>query len=358
MWKAGRMEGLLRDAARVRRQGPRRRLHARHRDAARRAGLERLRRAGRRSSRPTSAPAAPGRSTWCFPVTPQDGRAIPKPVASAAEGYTNVADEDCRCPISSCSTPRSWMRETDMSRAVPQAGRRDARGARRTGRAGLPHRRHARAGLSGGALRGGRRQRRLRLHLLQPAHGQGPQRRGAQGASARRWPPPCASALAPLLAQRPVGLTLQVDEGHEVFDAKLRQPAPAVRQQDNEHHSRPADHRRAGARAVRRAQVAHAAAPLLEAAPGHDASRTATRSSAPGWRWSWPTAACIKGRKIGLTSRAMQQSSQIDEPDFAPLMDDMFFAQGGDIPIRALHRAAHRGRAGLHPGQAAARARA
>jgi 2-oxo-hept-3-ene-1,7-dioate hydratase len=39
----------------------------------------------------------------------------------------------------------------------------------------------------------------------------------------------------------------------------------------------------------------------------------------------------IKGRKIGLTSRAMQQSSQIDEPDFAPLMDDMFFDQGGDI---------------------------
>ena len=41
----------------------------------------------------------------------------------------------------------------------------------------------------------------------------------------------------------------------------------------------------------------------------------------------------IKGRKIGLTSRAMQQSSQIDEPDHAPLMDDMFFDNGGDIPI-------------------------
>ena len=27
--------------------------------------------------------------------------------------------------------------------------------------------------------------------------------------------------LAPLLAKRPVGLTLQVDEGHEVYDAKL-----------------------------------------------------------------------------------------------------------------------------------------
>ena len=42
----------------------------------------------------------------------------------------------------------------------------------------------------------------------------------------------------------------------------------------------------------------------------------------------------IKGRKIGLTSRAMQVSSQIDEPDYAPLMDDMFFAQGGDIPFQ------------------------
>ena len=41
----------------------------------------------------------------------------------------------------------------------------------------------------------------------------------------------------------------------------------------------------------------------------------------------------IKGRKIGLTSRAMQQASQIDEPDYAPLMDDMFFAGGGDIPV-------------------------
>jgi 2-oxo-hept-3-ene-1,7-dioate hydratase len=41
----------------------------------------------------------------------------------------------------------------------------------------------------------------------------------------------------------------------------------------------------------------------------------------------------IKGRKIGLTSRAMQQASQITEPDYAPLMDDMFFESGADIPI-------------------------
>jgi len=41
----------------------------------------------------------------------------------------------------------------------------------------------------------------------------------------------------------------------------------------------------------------------------------------------------VHGRKIGLTSRAMQLASQIDEPDYAPLMDDMFFEAGGDIPI-------------------------
>jgi len=41
----------------------------------------------------------------------------------------------------------------------------------------------------------------------------------------------------------------------------------------------------------------------------------------------------VRGRKIGLTSRAMQLSSQISEPDYAPLMDDMFFEAGGDIAV-------------------------
>ncbi len=40
----------------------------------------------------------------------------------------------------------------------------------------------------------------------------------------------------------------------------------------------------------------------------------------------------LKGHKIGLTSRAMQQSSQIDEPDYGALLDDMFFDDGADIP--------------------------
>lgn len=41
----------------------------------------------------------------------------------------------------------------------------------------------------------------------------------------------------------------------------------------------------------------------------------------------------VKGHKIGLTSRAMQVSSQISEPDYGCLLDDMFFRDGGDIPM-------------------------
>ena len=41
----------------------------------------------------------------------------------------------------------------------------------------------------------------------------------------------------------------------------------------------------------------------------------------------------VKGHKIGLTSRAMQQSSQINEPDYGTLLDDMFFGEGADIDL-------------------------
>lgn len=39
----------------------------------------------------------------------------------------------------------------------------------------------------------------------------------------------------------------------------------------------------------------------------------------------------IIGHKIGLTSRAMQMSSQINEPDFGTLLDDMVYKDGSDI---------------------------
>jgi 2-oxo-hept-3-ene-1,7-dioate hydratase len=40
----------------------------------------------------------------------------------------------------------------------------------------------------------------------------------------------------------------------------------------------------------------------------------------------------LVGRKIGLTSRAMQQAVSITEPDYGAIFDDMIFADGGDVP--------------------------
>src|SRR5256885_15854088 len=37
------------------------------------------------------------------------------------------------------------------------------------------------------------------------------------------------------------------------------------------------------------------------------------------------------GHKIGLTSKAMQQSSQIDEPDYGHLLDSMLVADGAKV---------------------------
>ena len=38
------------------------------------------------------------------------------------------------------------------------------------------------------------------------------------------------------------------------------------------------------------------------------------------------------GHKVGLTSKAMQRSSQIDEPDYGHLLDDMLIADGAKVP--------------------------
>ncbi len=40
----------------------------------------------------------------------------------------------------------------------------------------------------------------------------------------------------------------------------------------------------------------------------------------------------VRGHKIGLTSRAMQRSSNIEEPDYGVLLDDMFFEDGSELP--------------------------
>jgi 2-oxo-hept-3-ene-1,7-dioate hydratase len=44
----------------------------------------------------------------------------------------------------------------------------------------------------------------------------------------------------------------------------------------------------------------------------------------------------VKGHKIGLTSRAMQQAVNITEPDYGFLLDDMFLEDGVEIPADSL----------------------
>lgn len=41
----------------------------------------------------------------------------------------------------------------------------------------------------------------------------------------------------------------------------------------------------------------------------------------------------LKGRKIGLTSKVMQRTVSIDEPDYGALFDDMFYEDGGHVPV-------------------------
>ena len=43
----------------------------------------------------------------------------------------------------------------------------------------------------------------------------------------------------------------------------------------------------------------------------------------------------LRGYKIGLTSRAMQMTMHIDEPDYGTLLDDMFFANGAELEAAA-----------------------
>jgi 2-keto-4-pentenoate hydratase len=44
----------------------------------------------------------------------------------------------------------------------------------------------------------------------------------------------------------------------------------------------------------------------------------------------------IIGRKVGLTSRPMQELLGVDEPDFGVLLDDMFVEDGDEIPLDSL----------------------
>jgi 3,4-dihydroxyphenylacetate 2,3-dioxygenase len=113
MWQARRVEGLLRDAARVREQRPRRRLHARHRHAAGRAGLVGLRRCGR--DRDALLRRLGHRAAQCRVPGHAAGRARHPGCAGLAgrrlhqRGHAPLNTTRSPCPTSSSFTPATWM---------------------------------------------------------------------------------------------------------------------------------------------------------------------------------------------------------------------------------------------------------
>ena len=76
-----------------------------------------------------------------------------------------------------------------------------------------------------------------------------------------------------------------------------------------------------------RQQVGHFSKryPDMTIADGYAVSRAWVQMKVAGGRVQ-------RGHKIGLTSRAMQQASQISEPDYGTLLDDMFIPEGSEIP--------------------------
>ncbi len=62
-------------------------------------------------------------------------------------------------------------------------------------------------------------------------------------------------------------------------------------------------------------------------------STTPTRSSDAGIRLSEEAGRVVRARKIGLTSKVMQDAVGVNEPDSGVIYDDMFYGPGDTVPF-------------------------
>ena len=111
LWQRGDWKTFMRHAARVRGQGPRRGLHARHRDAARRARLNRYDR-GVEVITPFFPVRAPGRSTRCSGARRMPDLRASAIVAGVAGGRPEPARRSHDAVPGSFYTPTSTPRPT------------------------------------------------------------------------------------------------------------------------------------------------------------------------------------------------------------------------------------------------------
>lgn len=93
----------------------------------------------------------------------------------------------------------------------------------------------------------------------------------------------------------------------------------------------PAQHRQAALDLATAEREAKAIPQLAGTFPGMDIDDAyAVQREAIAMRLA--AGAKLRGHKVGLTSKTMQRSAGIDEPDYGHLLDDMFLADGDTLP--------------------------
>lgn len=90
------------------------------------------------------------------------------------------------------------------------------------------------------------------------------------------------------------------------------------------------------AQRLRDAAADRAACPPVRDLIGPADLHTAYRVQEQLTAWRLADGARITGRKIGLTSEAVQHQLGVDQPDFGVLFDDMAYAEGDTIPMDGL----------------------